>query len=173
MKKKYKLSVFLFHRDLRLDDNTGLLAAIEQSDSVIPAFIFDPRQLTNNPYKSNNAIEFMFHSLEELDSNLRKNSSRLCCWKGDPVKILATVIKQNNVEAVFSNRDYTPFALQRDRDIINLCSQLSIDCHFFDDALLCPPGSILKANGKPYTVFGPFYKKATQHTVPSPTANKF
>lgn len=172
MKKKYKLSVFLFHRDLRLDDNTGLLAALEQSDWVIPAFIFDPRQLTNNPYKSNNAIEFMFHSLEELDSNLRKNRSGLCCWEDNPIKILATLIKRDNVEAIFSNRDYTPFALQRDRDIANLCSQLNVACHLFDDALLCPPGSILKADGKPYTVFGAFFKKALLCDIPAPRANK-
>jgi hypothetical protein len=40
---------------LRLDDNTGLIAALQSSKQVIPCFIFDPRQIedSQNSYKSN------------------------------------------------------------------------------------------------------------------------
>ncbi|NBB84617.1 MAG: deoxyribodipyrimidine photo-lyase, partial [Bacteroidetes bacterium] len=40
----YRRSLFLFRRDYRLTDNTGLRAALERSEEVLAAFIFDPRQ---------------------------------------------------------------------------------------------------------------------------------
>lgn len=173
MRSNYRLSIFIFHRDLRLDDNTGLLAALEKSDQVMPAFFLDPHQIGDNPYKSNNAIEFMLHSLKELDADLKHKGSGLCCWKGEPIKILEKLIKRHRIEAVFFNRDYTPFALMRGQAIVQLCNHLGISCHCFDDALLCVPGSVLKDDGKPYTVFTPFFRKAIKNAITSPRQNRF
>ena len=53
-------SLFVFRRDLRLDDNTALIQALTDSDEVIPCFIPDPRQLESNEYRSLNTIQFMF-----------------------------------------------------------------------------------------------------------------
>ena len=65
--KPYTNSLFIFRRDLRLTDNTGLNNALAQSDKVIPCFIFDPRQVENqNDYKSDNAIQFMIESLKDV-----------------------------------------------------------------------------------------------------------
>jgi len=47
MTKKYQKSLFIFRRDLRLDDNTALLEATKQSQKIIPIFIYDPQQITN------------------------------------------------------------------------------------------------------------------------------
>ena len=47
MEKKFKKSLFIFHRDLRLDDNTGLIEALKTSDIVIPCFIFDTTTIIN------------------------------------------------------------------------------------------------------------------------------
>ena len=47
--KKFEKSLFLFRRDLRLEDNTGLIFALKNSSSVIPAFIFTPEQIDHNP----------------------------------------------------------------------------------------------------------------------------
>ena len=76
-----KLSIHIFRRDLRLDDNTALLSALQQSELVIPVFIFDERQLSN-PYRGNNSFEFMVNSLTELDQDLRRKGSRLFLFKG-------------------------------------------------------------------------------------------
>ena len=48
----YKKTLFIFHRDLRLEDNTTLIAALENSKEVIPAFIFTKTQIKNNEYKA-------------------------------------------------------------------------------------------------------------------------
>ena len=37
----YKKSLFIFRRDLRLEDNIGLIEALQNSTEVIPCFIYD------------------------------------------------------------------------------------------------------------------------------------
>jgi len=43
VKKAFKTAIFIFRRDLRLDDNTGLLKTLSLAEEVYPVFIFDPR----------------------------------------------------------------------------------------------------------------------------------
>ena len=56
MTDKYRTSLFLFRRDLRVPDNTGLIEASSASETVVPAFVFDPGQAARNPYSSLNAF---------------------------------------------------------------------------------------------------------------------
>lgn len=74
MQRKYQRSLFLFRRDFRFDDNTGLISLLECSDEVIPAFIFDSRQTDpdKNDYFSAPAFQFLLNSLRELDQDLNK-----------------------------------------------------------------------------------------------------
>ena len=62
------MNIFLFHRDLRLFDNTSLIAQIIKRKSITPIFIFTPQQIKpeQNPYFSNNSVQFMVESLKEL-----------------------------------------------------------------------------------------------------------
>ena len=77
MTKRYRVALHIFRRDLRLTDNSALLDALDQSDKVIPCFIFDPRQIEDNPYKSTNCVQFMLRSLKELDQTLHNKQSQL------------------------------------------------------------------------------------------------
>ena len=72
MNKTYQRGLFIFRRDLRLEDNLGLLALLEQCEEVIPAFIFDPRQIDpkQNDHFSAPAFRFMLNSLREIDEAL-------------------------------------------------------------------------------------------------------
>lgn len=171
MDKTYHTSIFLFHRDLRLEDNTGLIEALKHSKQVIPVFIFDTWQVRNNPHKSENAIAFMIESLQDLDQALKKKNSSLYCFTGQTTKIIQSLLKQ--VDAIYSNADYTPFATKRDSAIAKLCNQLNKPFHTFHDVLLKAPGTILKEDGGPYTVFTPFYKKALQTPIDLPKRNKY
>lgn len=173
MDKHYKTSLFIFRRDLRLPDNTGLLEACRSSEKVIPAFIFDPRQVDKNPYKSSNAIQFMVESLSELDQSLRAKSGKLLCFEGKAEEVLERLFKNENIEAVFINKDHTPFSLKRDSALEKLCNKNNVSFESFDDALLLPVGSVLKKDGKPYSIFTPFYKEASKHQIESPKKFSF
>ena len=57
-------SIFIFRRDIRLNDNTALIECFKKSDSLLPIFIFTPEQIDDkkNKYFSSNAFQFMIES---------------------------------------------------------------------------------------------------------------
>lgn len=94
---RHSVSVFIFRRDLRLDDNTGLIKALTESETVIPLFILTPTQVSNqNSYKSSNAVQFMMESLIDLDKQIHANNSkhRLWVWYGDEIPVLNRIRRQ-------------------------------------------------------------------------------
>ena len=72
-----KKSLFIFRRDLRLEDNTGLIRALESSEQVIACFILTPEQIDKNPYRSDHCLKFMIESLEDLSEQLKEKGGRL------------------------------------------------------------------------------------------------
>lgn len=166
MQKKYKKSLFLFHRDLRVIDNTGLLEALRSCQSVIALFILDPVQVgAKNKYKSDNAVQFMVESLQDLGQQVKLHGGYLHVLYGNTHKILTDIFKEHVIDAFFCNIDYTPFALERDDQIKQLCQEYDVLFHGFHDALLQEPLAVLKKDGTPYTMFTPFYKKTAMTSV--------
>lgn len=170
---KYQLALHIFRRDLRLEDNTALIEALKTSAQVIPCFILDTRQIEKNPYKSHHCIQFMANSLAELDSALQKQGGNLHVFHGIAEKIIEEILIKYKIQAVFFNRDYTPFSLERDKHILEACSKHQVACHIYADTLLNEPEEIYKANHEPYTIFTPFFNKASQIPVKAPKKNSF
>ena len=75
---------------------------------------------------------------------------------------------QASNHAVIVNRDYTPYSTQRDLTIQTLCAQEKVSFLSLDDALLQPPETTLKKDGKPYTIFTPFYRNSSKLEVEEP-----
>lgn len=173
--KQYQKSLFIFRRDLRLEDNTGLLKACEVSEEVIPLFIFDPRQYDakKNDYFSARGFSFLLDSLEELDEALKKRGSRLYVAKGVQEEIVGSLVSKNAIEGVFFNIDYTPFAQKRDARIKKIVEKEGASCTALNDLSLVPVEEIETNEGKSYSVFTPFMKKAMERDVPTPERNNF
>lgn len=171
---QYNKSLFIFRRDLRLDDNTALCAASSHSKTVIPCFIFDPMQVEQkNEYRSLNALQFMMESLKDLELQLAKHHGKLYLFYGETIEILEKVITTNGIDALFFNRDYTPFSIKRDFAIQSLCKRLKVDYISHDDALLNAPEKILNKAGKPYTIFTPYWKTASLKPVTRPEKYRY
>lgn len=150
--------LFLFRRDLRLQDNIGLIEALKLKTPVLPIFIFTPEQISNtNSFKSNNAIQFMIESLQSLDTELRKHNSRLHLFYGDTIHVLKKIKMLITIQAIIFNTDYTPYAKKRDKEIIDTFH--NVDIRTFEDYLLSPVGSFLKDDGSFYKVFTPFLNR--------------
>ena len=173
MNKNFERSLFIFRRDLRLEDNLGLLEVLAQSKIVIPCFIFDPKQIDReqNKYFSEPAFQFLLNSLLELDERLISIGSKLYIFFGEPEKITESLIHNDGVQAVFVNKDYTPFARRRDASIAHICEKSGVVFERHDDVTLSPIEDIRTQEGKLYTVFTPFMKKACTHDVPKPKKN--
>ena len=161
-------SLFIFRRDLRVDDNTALIAALANSKQVIACFIFDPRQTDpKNPYRGEKLLRFMANSLQELNEELEKKGSKLYMFVGQAHEVVKELVSQEQIDAVYVNTDYTPFSQKRDKQI----EKVSPEFYSYHDYLLHPPEAVHKADGKPYTVFTPFYKLAQTIAIPKPKKN--
>lgn len=169
---KYRRSLFLFRRDLRLDDNSGLIFALENSEEVVPAFIFTPEQIDCNPLRNPHCLQFMLASLEDLEGQLKKWKGKLYYFHGRPDKVVKKCIDKLDIDALIVNRDYTPYSKQRDGKLEKLCKSRRIDFYSFDDALLHAPEETVKKDGKPYLIFTPYFRHASKLKVPKPIANR-
>lgn len=169
-------AIFIFRRDLRLSDNTGLINALSNHKTVIPIFIFTKKQLSNNKYKSDNCVKFMIECLEDLDSQLSKYKSRLFYFyakdkESDIIKKLLG--SDNTITSVYVNADYTNYSIKRDEHIKNLCESMKVLFVSCDDLLLHPMGSVLNGSNDYYKKFTPYYKTASRLSVPLPHKNKY
>jgi deoxyribodipyrimidine photo-lyase len=166
------LGIFIFHRDFRVVDNIGLHSVAKLCKQIIPVFIFTPEQVSDsNKYKSDNAVQFMIEALDELYVATDK---KLACFYGDNISVLKTLLHKYKPDIVAFNRDYTPYAIQRDTSIQNLCKDMSVECATFADYYLFEPGTLTK-NGYNedldkdnlkdlvYKKFTPFYNKAKEN----------
>jgi deoxyribodipyrimidine photo-lyase len=116
----YALSLHLFRSDIRLADNTALIAALEKSEKVIPVYIFD-EIITSEWSFGSNSINFLINSLQELDSELKSFGSFLYLFEGSTVDILNRLLTYLNIDSIFVNRDYSPHYLNQDDSISVLC----------------------------------------------------
>jgi len=169
-KKLYSTSLFIFRRDLRIHDNTALNQAISCSRAVLPSFIFDPRQIQPHPYQSKPALQFMRQSLIDLQNEFISLGFRLALYADLPIAVVKKAVQQHHIQAVFINRDYTPFSRMRDDELAKVCHDLKIDFHVIPDYLLTEPEQAVKNNGNPYQVFTAFYNNARLFPVALPAA---
>ena len=157
----YKKSLFIFRRDLRLEDNIGLIESLQKSTEVIPCFIYDEnliKKIKDSKFRWN----FLNESLVDLNRELNKKGTRLQILEGKPEKILDKIIKKYNIDAVFLNTDFTNYSKNRDEKIYQSCKKNKLPFHSTLDFLLHNPNEIKTNEGSPYTIYSFFYKKAKQ-----------
>ena len=172
--KKYNKSLFIFRRDLRLEDNTGLITACKNSVKVIPCFILDKRLINKSSKKySKFRLQFLHECLTDLDEQLREKKSHLYIFNAIPTTIIKNLKDQFGIDAIFVNMDYTPFSKKRDKEIKNLCESLSIKLTSTEDLLLHEVDKVKKENGNPYRVFTAFKNKAKEFPIRKPQSFKF
>ncbi|WP_188848300.1 cryptochrome/photolyase family protein [Sulfodiicoccus acidiphilus] len=158
---------FLFRRDLRLQDNTGLNLALESCQAVVPLLVLDPRQLLHNEYKSDFAIAFFINSIVELNEELKTLGGELNLIEG----IAEDVIPSLPVNAIFFNQDYTPFAKIRDEKLMERCKSRGIQVNVTEDYTLMPKEFFLR-KGRPYHTFSRFYAEAMGISIRKPVGTK-
>jgi deoxyribodipyrimidine photo-lyase len=145
-----KTAIWWVRRDLRLSDNQALTEALAYANQVIPVFIFDPT-LLNSSYIGVKRLAFLLEGLRRLDKDLRTRGSRLIIRRGQPEQELTRLLGESDAQAIFAEADFSPYARQRDQSIA-----ATLPLRLVGSATVHHPGVVLKADGKPYTVFTPF-----------------
>ena len=169
MSEKFENGLFIFRRDFRIVDNNGLNLLSEYCNNIYTIFIFTPEQVTNaNQFKSNNAVQFMIESLEDLESQISSKGGKLHCFYGNNEKIVAQCIKDFDINIVCYNLDYSPYAIKRDKDIVHLCEKMKTYVIYDHDYYLHEPGSILTGSDTPYQKFTPYYHSSLKKKIQPP-----
>lgn len=171
--KNSEKTLFIFRRDLRIQDNIGLIYALKHAKAVIPCFIFTPEQINTNPYRGDHCLQFMIECLEDLEKNLESKGGLLYLFYDSIENILQKCIQQIGIDSVIVNRDYTAYSQQRDEKIAKLCKKYKVDFLSFEDSLLHSPEKTLKKDGTPYRIFTPYHRYVSSLEVQRPVLNKY
>jgi deoxyribodipyrimidine photo-lyase len=156
-----KINIFWFRRDLRLNDNTGLNYALSSGLPVLPVFIFDTN-ITDELPADDPRISFIYETLYSINKELQKSGSSVLIIKGDPEKTWKNLIVSYDINAVYINKDYEPYSIQRDKSFEILLGENKIPLLRFKDQVIYEEEEILKSDKKPYTVFTPYRNKWLQ-----------
>lgn len=156
-----------FRRDLRLDDNPALQAALRAGHVPVPVYIHAPEE--EAPWAPGAASHAWLHrSLLALDADLRARGSRLVIRRGDSLSEIEKLIAETRAEALHWNRLYEPASIARDTRIKQGLKSRGLTVESHNAALLVEPWTVETGQGDPYRVFTPFWKNARQRLDPKP-----
>ncbi|MCR9250824.1 MAG: DNA photolyase family protein [bacterium] len=155
---KPEVSIFWFRRDLRIEDNHGLYQALNGGYPVLPIFIFDTEILSKLEDKSDARVSFIHHQLTKINQLLIYRKSSLLVKSGRPIEIWNELLQEYDIKAVYANRDYEPYAIQRDKEVYEFLKSKSIKFSGYKDQLIFEKDQVVKSDGNPYTVFTPYSK---------------
>ncbi|SFB36733.1 deoxyribodipyrimidine photo-lyase type I [Rhizobium sp. NFR07] len=147
-------AILWFRKDLRLDDNAALHAAIDAGGPVIPVYIREPEALNIGPLGGAQAW-WLHHSLHSLKSALKSLGSDLSLVSGKAEDVLADMAEKTGARTVYVNRAYERTAT--DRDIAIALKERGIAIRAFHGQLLHEPKSIRTGSGNAFKVFTPFW----------------
>ncbi len=154
-----KVAVFWFRRDLRLQDNVGLFHALTGNAPVLPLFIFDPEILDTLP-KNDARVSFIYETLQNIRALLQENyGSGLTLYFDNPLNAFNRLLESYDVQAVYANNDYEPYAKQRDERIRDFLAIHKIDFKTCKDQVIFEKDEVVKDDGQPYVVYTPYMKK--------------
>ncbi len=152
------VNIFWFRRDLRLDDNVGFLEALKSRNPVLPIFIFDTDILDKLP-QDDARVTFIHEQIQQMRQELQDDfGSSIAMYHGKPKEIFQEIIKDNEISKVFTNHDYEPYPIKRDKEIADLLSDKNIEFHTFKDQVIFEKEEVVKNDGNPYVVYTPYMK---------------
>ncbi len=169
--ERWDVALVWFRRDLRLEDHPALSEAIMGARTVMPLYVLDSRLLDRAaPARQ----WFLRASLAELDRSLRARGSGLLVRHGDPAVVVPEVARQLRAEVVLTSADVTPFSRHRDAAVAAALAAEGRELLARDGQLLADPETVRTGDGRPYTVFTPFWRALgrvpRRSLLPAPTS---
>ena len=151
-------AIFWHRRDLRVTDNAGLYKALKSGHQVQPLFIFDTTILGSLP-QNDQRVRFIHEWILKLQESYLKLGSDLLVKVGDPAEIIPALVTELSAKAVFTNRDYEPNAIARDKKVGEKLTQLNCEFVGAKDQVIFEKSEIVKGDLLPYTVYTPYSKR--------------
>ena len=147
-------SIVWFRRDLRISDHPALVAALSESDEIVPVFIIDSKLIERT---GSNGLAYLAQSLQHLDASLDK---KLQVIAGQPIDVLKKLQEKYNAQSVHISAEYEPVSAAQDAEI----EKSGIKLVRTGSAYAVAPGRVLKPSDQtPYRVYTPFYRAWLTH----------
>lgn len=171
--------ILWFRRDLRLNDNPALDAAVSVGRPIIPLYILDDDDA--GEWAPGAASRWWLHgSLSALASAIASLGNLLILRAGSAASIIEEIQSETGATSVYWNRRYEPWATRRDELIKTALKEKGVEARSFNAGLLREPWNVTTKSGEPYKVFTPFWKalralgepdrpKASPSGIPSPS----
>lgn len=148
------VAIMWFRRDLRLADNPALVEAASH-DRLLPIWIDET--LDAGTQAAGSAVRvWQHHGLDALNAAL---GGHLALYNGPAKEVFAGLLARFDIKAVYWNRCYEPWRIARDAALKEWLKAQGIITQSSNGSLLWEPWEINKADGTPYKVFTPYYRK--------------
>ena len=150
-------ALVLFTRDLRVNDNPPLAAAVREHPQVLPAFILD-RKLLSGPAGAPNRRAFLRDCLQDLHGSLSARGSALWVRRGAFAGAAIALVREHGLSAIHMSDDRGPYARRRIEELRRACGRERIELRLFPGVTAVPPGALAPAGSDHYRVFTPYWR---------------
>lgn len=145
-------------RDLRLSDHAALHHALSNHDRVLLCYIHAPE--AEQPWAASGAsLWWLQKSLAALQAACTEQGGALHIVAGDSQAVLAQLIAEHDISAVYWHRLYEPQTIERDTQIKASLEAAGLMVKTFPGYLLAEPWTVKTLSGGAYQVYTPFSHK--------------
>ena len=148
-------AIHWFRSDLRIADNTALADACRRAESLAPVFVLDDAQLERHR-SAHPRLRFLHACLDDLAAALQKAGSRLIVIKGAPHHCIPALARACRATLVTWNRDYGPYAKERDRSVRDALARDGVEVRTFKDRVVFEGSEVRTVQGGVYSIYTPF-----------------
>jgi len=152
-------SLMWLRRDLRLRDHPALSAAADDGEVAL-LFVLDPAL-----WDAAGPVRRAW-----LGTTLRELSERvpLTLRRGRPAEVVPAVANELVCERVHVSREFTPYAVRRDRAVAEALDAAGIEAVPAGSPYAVEPGTLATKGGTPFRVFTPYSRAWLDHGWPEP-----
>ncbi|MFC5703009.1 cryptochrome/photolyase family protein [Cohnella faecalis] len=156
------MKLFIHRKDLRTHDLPAfdyLKAGGEAA--TLHALILDPFLLRDDRHKEHSGIHFL-RQAGRLREEYARFGATLAVYAGEPGEVLEHILTANPaVDEVVTHEDFTPYALRRDRTMLEIAKSAGVRFTSLSDLPLVRLRDFHEWTGREegYRVFTPFYRK--------------
>lgn len=167
---KKEIGILWFRHDMRLHDNEALEKIRIATESFLPVYILDPRQIGGEahsglPGMSHTRIRFLLDSLHDLRSRLKEKGSDLIIRTGKPEKILYHLTKEYQLGGVYCNRERMPHETAVQNKLERKLWTLGQEIHYYRGKMLFYTSDLPFPVPRTPENFASFLKE-TEHFIP-------
>ncbi|OMO54821.1 Cryptochrome/DNA photolyase, class 1 [Corchorus capsularis] len=151
-------TIVWFRRDLRIDDNPALAAAVKDG-SIFPVYIWCPKE-EGQFYPGRVSRWWLKQSLAHLEQSLKSLGAELTLIKTEStLSALLDCINATGATKVVFNHLYDPVSLVRDHSIKEKLAEVGISVQSYNGDLLYEPWEIYDEKGQAFTTFNAYWDR--------------